>query len=117
MAREPIVIIGAGINGLVCAALLARKGRKVIVLERSDRAGGCMRTDQITLPGFDHDVMAATFVLFVTSPFYPEFAEDLARWSGAHLVFAPSLADSLDALAAALPAHTALTEGNRTSAL
>ena len=34
-------IIGGGVNGLVTAALLARAGRKVLVLERSDRVGGC----------------------------------------------------------------------------
>lgn len=79
MGRVDHVIIGSGINALVAAALLARKGRKVLVLERSDRAGGCLRTDEITLPGFHHDVMAATFVLFLTSPAYAELAGDLGR--------------------------------------
>src|SRR3954464_766188 len=45
------VIVGAGINGLVTATLLARSGLKVTVLERSDRVGGCARTDEIA-PGF-----------------------------------------------------------------
>lgn len=62
------VIIGSGINALVAAAMLGLKGRRVLVLERSDRPGGCMRTEEVTLPGFQHDVMAATFVLFMTSP-------------------------------------------------
>ncbi len=75
----PHVIIGSGINALVAAALLSRKGEPVLVLERSDRPGGCMRTDEITLPGFRHDVMATTFVLFLTSPAYGELAEDLGR--------------------------------------
>ena len=73
------VIIGSGINALVAAALLARKGDRVLVLEREDRIGGCMVTDEVTLPGFHHDVMAATFVLFLTSPAYAALAEDLAR--------------------------------------
>ena len=73
------VIIGSGINALVAAALLSRKGDRVLVLEREDRIGGCMVTDQVTLPGFHHDVMAATFVLFLTSPAYAALAEDLAR--------------------------------------
>ena len=73
------MIIGAGINGLVAAALLARKGKRVLVLERSDRVGGCMRTEEITVPGFHHDVMAATFVLFLTSPAHAELGEDLAK--------------------------------------
>jgi phytoene dehydrogenase-like protein len=39
------VLIGAGVNGLVTATLLARGGVKVLFLERSDRVGGCARTD------------------------------------------------------------------------
>ncbi|PZR00151.1 MAG: FAD-dependent oxidoreductase [Cereibacter sphaeroides] len=73
------VIIGSGINALVAGAMLARKGDRVTVLEREDRIGGCMFTDEITLPGFRHDVMAATFVLFLTSPAYAALAADLAR--------------------------------------
>lgn len=73
------VIIGSGINALVAAALLARKGQRVLVLEREDRIGGCMFTDEATLPGFHHDVMAATFVLFLTSPAHAELAGDLVR--------------------------------------
>ena len=73
------VIIGSGINALVAAALLSRKGDRVLVLEREDRIGGCMVTDQVTMPGFHHDVMAATFVLFLTSPAYAALAQDLAR--------------------------------------
>jgi phytoene dehydrogenase-like protein len=55
------------------------KGKRVLVLERSDRFGGCMRTEEITLPGFHHDVMAATFVLFLTSPAHAALGSDLAR--------------------------------------
>ncbi|MGD9864361.1 MAG: phytoene desaturase family protein, partial [Pseudodonghicola sp.] len=73
------VIIGTGINALVAGALLARKGKKVLLLERETRVGGCMMTAEATLPGFRHDVMAATFVLFITSPAYAELAGDLAR--------------------------------------
>ncbi len=75
----PHLIIGSGINALVAAALLVRKGEPVLVLERSAHPGGCMRTEEITLPGYRHDVMAATFVLFLTSPAYGELAEDLGR--------------------------------------
>lgn len=79
MAAAPHIIIGSGINALVAAALLSRKGQRVLMLERSDRIGGCMRTDEITVPDFYHDVMAATFVLFLTSPAYAELAEDLGK--------------------------------------
>jgi len=73
------VIIGTGINALVAGALLARKGKRVLLLERETRVGGCMMTAEATLPGFHHDVMAATFVLFLTSPAYAELAGDLAE--------------------------------------
>ncbi len=72
------IIIGSGINGLVAAALLAKKGRRVLVLERSNRFGGTLRTEQATAPGFTHDVMAATWVLFMTSPAGAALGPDLA---------------------------------------
>ncbi|MBS3650500.1 NAD(P)/FAD-dependent oxidoreductase [Pseudaminobacter sp. 19-2017] len=73
------IIVGSGINALVCAAILAGKGRKVLVLERNDRIGGCIRTDEITAPGFVHDVMATTWVLFTTGPAFATLGKDLAR--------------------------------------
>ena len=47
----PVIVIGGGVNGLVTATLLAKAGRKVVVLERTDRPGGCARTGEIA-PGF-----------------------------------------------------------------
>ena len=73
------IIIGSGINGLVAAALLALKGDRVLVLEREATFGGCLRTEEITLPGFHHDVMAATWVLFMTSPAGAALGPHLAR--------------------------------------
>ena len=78
-ASADYVIVGSGINGLTCAALLGKKGRSVIVMERETVAGGCMRTEEVTAPGYVHDVMAATFVLFITSPAFARLGPDLAR--------------------------------------
>ena len=79
MTQVDHVIIGSGINALVAAAMLSRKGDSVLVLEREDHVGGCMFTDEITLPGYYHDVMAATFVLFLTGPAYGALGDDLAK--------------------------------------
>jgi phytoene dehydrogenase-like protein len=77
MASADYVIVGSGINALVAAAMLGRKRRRVHIIERNDRIGGCLRTEEITAPGFLHDVMATTFVLFITSPAYAELGADL----------------------------------------
>jgi phytoene dehydrogenase-like protein len=71
------LIVGSGINALVCAAMLGQKGHKILVVERNDRIGGCIRTEEITAPGFVHDVMATTFVLFLLSPAYGALGKDL----------------------------------------
>ena len=79
MAEADYIVVGSGINGLVCAAMLGLKGRKVLLLERNDRIGGCIRTEAITAPGFIHDVMATTFVLFITSPAYAALGPELEQ--------------------------------------
>lgn len=73
------IIIGSGINGLVAAAMLSKAGARVLLLEREQRLGGCMFSAEATLPGFTHDVMAATFVLFLTGPAHGALGQDLAR--------------------------------------
>ncbi|PJE38035.1 dehydrogenase [Pseudooceanicola lipolyticus] len=65
----PIVIIGSGINALVAAADLTARGKKVHVLERHATPGGAVRTEELTLPGFRHDVAAMNLSMFAGSPF------------------------------------------------
>lgn len=79
MAAPDYVVVGSGINALVAAAMLGRKGHNVVVVERNDRIGGCIRTEEITAPGFVHDVMATTFVLFLTAPVYAELGRELEK--------------------------------------
>ena len=75
--RYDVVFVGSGINSLAGAALLARAGKRVLVLERNDYLGGAIRTAEITEPGFVHEVLAAWHPLFVGSAAYGELADDL----------------------------------------
>lgn len=72
-----VVFVGSGINSLAGGALLAKAGRRVLVLERNDYLGGAIRTAEITEPGFLHEVFASWHPLFVGSPAYAELADDL----------------------------------------
>ncbi len=65
------VIVGAGHNGLVCAAYLARAGRKVLVLERSDVVGGAAITEAIA-PGY-----RASTASYLISLLQPEIEREL----------------------------------------
>ena len=75
--RYDAVAIGSGINSLVAAALLAKAGWSVCVLERNDWLGGAIRTAEITEPGFVHEVFASWHPLFTGSAAYAELKDDL----------------------------------------
>jgi phytoene dehydrogenase-like protein len=72
-----VVVIGSGLNSLACAALLARGGKRVLVLERNDVLGGAIRTEEITEPGFVHEVMSSWHPLFTGSAAYAELGDEL----------------------------------------
>lgn len=74
-----VVIVGSGINALVCGATLAMKGCSVLLLERNAVAGGCIRTEELTLPGFHHDTLSTLYPLFVTAPHYATLGPALER--------------------------------------
>lgn len=71
------IVIGAGHNGLAAAIVLAKAGWKVIVVERNQAPGGAVRSGEITLPGFRHDLFATNLNLFAGSPFRQEFRTEL----------------------------------------
>ncbi|MBE7550572.1 MAG: NAD(P)/FAD-dependent oxidoreductase [Anaerolineales bacterium] len=64
------VVIGSGPNGLAAAIALAQAGCKVLILEARATVGGGMRSAELTLPGFVHDICSAIHPLGVGSPFF-----------------------------------------------
>ena len=80
------VIVGAGHNGLAAAVHLAKKGWKVGVFEAHREAGGAVKTRELTLPGFRHDLAAMNLSMFAGSNFMRAHGGDLMRHG---LDFAP----------------------------
>lgn len=64
------VVIGSGPNGLAAAILMQQQGLSVLLLEGKDTIGGGMRTAELTLPGYLHDICSAVHPLAVGSPFF-----------------------------------------------
>ncbi|HEY2921198.1 MAG TPA: NAD(P)/FAD-dependent oxidoreductase [Candidatus Binatia bacterium] len=64
------VVVGSGPNGLAAAITMARAGKSVAVFEANDQVGGGVRSAELTLPGFVHDVCSAVYPLAIGSPFF-----------------------------------------------
>jgi phytoene dehydrogenase-like protein len=69
--RYDAIVIGGGHNGLVCAAYLARAGKRVLVLERRERVGGAAVSEEV-FPGFRFSVFS-----YVVSLLRPEIIREL----------------------------------------
>ena len=67
------VVVGSGPNGLAAAVTLAAAGVRVQVIEGAGTPGGGCRTEELTLPGFRHDVCSAAHPLALASPFFRRF--------------------------------------------
>jgi phytoene dehydrogenase-like protein len=63
------VVVGSGPNGLAAAVALAQAGRSVRVIEGAATIGGGTRSEQLTLPGYLHDVCSAIHPLVPGSPY------------------------------------------------
>lgn len=73
MSSTDVNIVGSGPNGLAAAVTLARQGLAVRVFEKGTSLGGGMRTAELTLPGFRHDVCSAVHPQALASPFFQDF--------------------------------------------
>jgi len=64
--------VGSGPNGLAAAIRLALAGKSVVVLESAEAPGGGVRSAELTLPGFVHDICSTVYAMVVCSPFLRE---------------------------------------------
>lgn len=106
------VVVGAGPNGLAAAILLRQQGLSVLIIEAADRIGGGLRTAELTLPGFRHDVCSAIHPMALASPFFktlplnehglrfvhPQLAAAHPFDDGTAAILAPSLEQTASAL-------------------
>lgn len=96
-SKQPdVVFIGAGINSLGAALVLSEAGWKVLIIDRNEVPGGAVRTLELTLPGFRHDIGAMNLSLLANSPFYQQRKKILAE-QGVEFITADRTFGSMDA--------------------
>jgi phytoene dehydrogenase-like protein len=88
------VVVGSGPNGFSAAITLAQQGLSTLLIEAKNEVGGGMRSADLTLPGFVHDICSAVHPLGAASPVFSSF--DLKSF-GLEWIFPPAaLAHPLD---------------------
>lgn len=65
-----VAVIGSGPNGLAAAIVAAQRGLSTVIYEANDAIGGGLRSAELTLPGFVHDVCASVHPMGAASPFF-----------------------------------------------
>src|SRR5688572_12348994 len=65
-----VIIVGSGPNGLAAAIAIQQVGLSVLLLEGKAKIGGGLRSEELTLPGFIHDVCSAIHPMAAGSPFF-----------------------------------------------
>ena len=115
MSQPDHIIVGSGINALVCAAMLGGKGADVLVLERNDRIGGCMRTDWYKRNGSEAEFLNAN----ETGPHTPGptaeaiqflISKDIKGWGSETIGTDAGKAGGMEP---PFPAHTLMHKANR----
>lgn len=95
-----VTVVGSGPNGLAAAVTAARAGLSVRVLEAAEHVGGGLRTEELTLPGYRHDVCSAVHPAAVASPFFRAFGLlDRIRWITPDISYAHPFPDGRAAIA------------------
>lgn len=87
-------VIGAGPNGLSAAITMQQAGVQTTLIEAGTTIGGAVRTAEITLPGFHHDLGSSVYPLGVASPFFN--ALPLGRYGHRWIEPAAAMAHPLD---------------------
>ena len=81
------IIIGAGPNGLITAAYLAKAGLKILLLERRFEMGGGLCSEQITIPSFIHNTHAIYMPMVDYAPFFQDFKTEMEEVYDLKFVF------------------------------
>src|SRR3984893_10320471 len=81
------VVVGAGHNGLAAAIHIRNRGWSVAVVEQAGEPGGAVKTREVTLAGFRHDLCAMNLSLFAGSPFFAAHKDELIAQG---MAFAPA---------------------------
>jgi glycine/D-amino acid oxidase-like deaminating enzyme len=82
MTDYDAIVVGSGPNGLAAAITLAQQEWRVLPLEAKETVGGGMRTAELTLPGFHHDICSAIHPLGMGSPSSSVYLWLNTAWSG-----------------------------------
>lgn len=67
------IVVGSGPNGLAAAITLQQQGLSVLVIEGKNTIGGGMRSAELTLPGFTHDICSTVHALGADSAVFEKF--------------------------------------------
>jgi len=112
------VVVGAGPNGLAAAVALAAAGHRVVVHEAAAEIGGGTRTEELTLPGFRHDVCSAVHPMGAGSPFFRRLGLERhgLEWVEPPVLMAHPFDDGSAACLLRSPAETGATLGRRDDA-
>ncbi len=89
------IVIGSGPNGLAAGIVLAQNGHSVLMVEGRDTIGGGMRTAEVTLPGYHHDICSSAYPMGIASPLFRELPLDQhgLKWVHSEAVVAHVMMD------------------------